>query len=68
MGGKIDLSRKQEWNRVGHGHVPKMFIFKSGIVFVLGPSLPQPENQFIDGTSHKESTMWNQFYGIDARG
>jgi hypothetical protein len=38
-----------------------MLLFEAGIDFVLGFSLPSPENQFHDGIDFdKESTPWNR--------
>jgi hypothetical protein len=57
-----EMSSNQVWTRVGH--VPSMLIFEAGIDFVLGFSLPPPENQFHDGIdSDKESTPWNRCQG-----
>ncbi len=59
----LELSRNQLWNRVTISQ--NMLIFKTGIDFVLGSSLPPLKNLFNDGIdSHKESFLWNQMPGI----
>jgi hypothetical protein len=55
----LELSRKQGWNRVGHlSHKMLILIFKAGIDFFFGSSLPHSRDQFHDGIdSHTESIL-----------
>ncbi len=54
----LKLSRNLVWNRFCHA--PLMLIYKAGIDFALGFSLPPSENLFQDEMySHKESFLWN---------